>query len=224
MRNPSAINVLMPSVRLEVLAAVLMQPERWWYLSDLAGHLERSPSSLQRELARLSDAGILETRQEANRIYYRPNPDCPLLPELTGLIFKTVGVADVLRNALARFKPRIEWALIYGSLARGEEASESDVDLLIVGEVTLSEIARPLKTAERRIGRPVNPSIFPRPEFAAKLLAGQHYVRSVVAGEKLFLLGDAREFAKAFASKAAAPSPDKPRRARRAAGRRRARS
>jgi predicted nucleotidyltransferase len=220
MRNPSPIEVLFPAVRQEVLAATLMQPERWWYLSDLAAHLGRSPSSLQLEVARLAEAGILETRQEANRTYYRPNPDCPLLPELTGLIAKTVGLVDVLRRALAPLLNKIEWAFIYGSLARGAEIAESDVDLLVIGDVKLSELARPLKTAERHLGRPVNPTVFPRCEFASKLRAGHHFVRSVIAGEKLFLVGDPSEFAKAFASEAVAPSQDKPRRGRRAAGRR----
>jgi DNA-binding transcriptional ArsR family regulator len=217
MRKFPPIATLLPAVRQEVLAATLMHPEQWWYLSDLAAHLKRSPSSLQREVARLAEAGILETRQEANRTYYRPNPDCSLLPELTGLVVKTVGVADVLRRALAPFVTRIDWAFIYGSLARGEEIAESDVDLFIIGDVKLAELARPLKVAERQLGRRVNPTVFPRHEFAAKLRAGQHFIQSVAAGEKLFLLGDAREFAKAFASEAAAPPQDKPRRVRRVA-------
>src|SRR5687768_7403794 len=118
MRKPSLIDALFPAVRQDVLAATMMHPDRWWYLSDLAAHLGRSPSSLQREVAQLTAAGILETRQEANRIYYRPNAECPLLPELTGLIAKTVGVADVLRSALKPIARQIEWAFIYGSLAR----------------------------------------------------------------------------------------------------------
>jgi predicted nucleotidyltransferase len=199
MRKSPSIDALFPAVRQEVLAATLMHPGRWWYLSDLAAHLERTPSSLQREIAQLAEAGILETRQEANRTYYRPNADCPLLPELTGLVAKTVGVADVLRRALSPVAKEIDWAIVYGSLARGEEVAESDVDLLVIGDVKLAELARPLKTAEKQLGRPVNPSVFPRREFAAKLRSRQHFLRTVVAGDKLFLLGEPREFAGAFA-------------------------
>jgi predicted nucleotidyltransferase len=198
MRKSPAIDVLFPAVRQEVLAATLMHPERWWYLSDLAAHLRRTPSSLQREVGRLAEAGILETRHEANRTYYRPNVDCPLLPELTGLIAKTVGIGDVVRRSLAPLSKQIDWALVYGSLARGEEVAESDVDLLVIGDVKLADLARPLKLAEKQLGRPVNPGVFPRREFLAKLRAGQHFVRAVVAGDKLFLLGEPREFANAF--------------------------
>jgi predicted nucleotidyltransferase len=109
---------------------------------------------------------------------------------------------------------RIEWAFIYGSMARGEEVAESDVDLLVIGDAKLSELARPLKAAERKLARPVNPTVFPRSEFTAKLRAGQHLVRSVVSGPKLFLIGDAREFAEAFAGQATASTRDEPRGAR----------
>lgn len=217
MRKSPIIDALFSAVRQEVLAATLMHPERWWYLSDLAAHVKRSPSSLQRELTQLTAAGVLETRQEANRTYYRPNAGCPLLPELTGIIVKTIGIADVLRGALVPFAKQINWAFVYGSIARGDEISESDLDLLIVGDVKLAELARPLKNAERKLGRPVNPAIFPRREFAAKLQAGHHFVRGLVTGEKLFLLGDPCEFAKAFAVKAPAAASNKPQRARRAA-------
>jgi predicted nucleotidyltransferase len=214
MRKSPPIDALFPAVRQEVLAATLMHPERWWYLSDLAAQLGRPPSSLQREVGRLAEAGILETRQEANRTYYRPNAECPLLSELTGLVAKTVGVADVLRRVLIPVAKQIEWAFIYGSLARGEEVSESDVDLLVIGDVTLAELARPLKRAERELGRPVNPSVFPRREFATKLRGGNHFVHSLAAGDKLFLVGEPREFTSSFEIKTPAPAHDKPQRTR----------
>jgi predicted nucleotidyltransferase len=224
MRKSPIVDALFPAVRQEVLAATLMHPDKWWYLSDLAVELGRSPSSLQRELAQLTRAGILETRYEANRTYYRPHPDCPALPELKRLMVKTVGVADVMRYATLLCASRIDWAFIYGSLSRGEETSDSDVDLCVIGEVKLSDLARPLKNAEKKLGRTVNPTVFPRREFETKLRAGHHFVRSIAVGAKLFLIGRPREFAEAFAIEAAASSQDKPQRAGRAAGRRRSRS
>ena len=191
-----------------------MQPDRWWYLSDLAAHLGRTASSLQRELSQLTVSGILETRYEANRTYYRPHPDCPVLRELTGIITKTVGVADIVRHAVLLCASKVDWAFIYGSIARGEEVSESDVDLIVIGDAKLSDLARQLKSAERKLDRPINPTIFPRREFAAKLRAGHYFVRGLMTVDKLFLLGDAREFAKAFAIEAPASPPNKPQRAR----------
>jgi hypothetical protein len=91
--------------------------------------------------------------------------------------------------------------------------AESDVDLLIIGNLTLAKIAPTLKKLEKRIGRPINPSTYPRYEFAAKMRAGNHFVRTVCAGKKLFLLGDPREFAIAFTVEKTPPAQDQPRRA-----------
>jgi DNA-binding transcriptional ArsR family regulator len=71
-----------------VLAATLSDPEKWWYLSDLAKHLRVTPSTLQRELARLVEAGIFRSRRDGNRIYFQPDPACPFLSEVRDLITK----------------------------------------------------------------------------------------------------------------------------------------
>lgn len=199
MRKSSALDALFPAVRQGVLAATLIHADRWWYMSDLAAHLGRSPSSLQRELASLTGAGVLESREEGNRVYYRANSECPFFAELKGLLTKTVGVVEVLRDALFPLSDDIQWALVYGSVARQEEQSDSDIDLMVIGKLRLSDATACLKQAERKLGREVNPSFYPRAEFARKLKSGQHFTRTVVQGKKLFLLGDAREFAAAFA-------------------------
>ena len=121
MRKSKAIDAILPRTRQAILAATLLHPERWWYLSDLARHLEVRPSSLQRELATLIDAEILRQRRDGNRIYFQPNPDCPFLAELQRLMAKTAGLVDVLREVLDPFANRIDWAFVYGSMARSEE-------------------------------------------------------------------------------------------------------
>jgi predicted nucleotidyltransferase len=222
MRKIRPLDALFPRIRQALLAATLLHPERWWYLSDLAKRLGTRPSSLQRELAALVDAGILNRRQDGNRIYFQPNPDCPFLPELQGLLVKTVGVVDVLREVLSRLAKRIDCAFIYGSVARAEELASSDVDIMIIGQLGLAELTPALRRAEARLGRPVNPTLYTREEFATKLQAGHHFLKTVIGGEKLFVLGDLHELAAiAYGPPGAATHP-KPPRARRPAGRRRA--
>jgi len=214
MRKSSALDALFPAVRQGILAATLMHADHWWYMSDLAAHLGRSPSSLQRELASLAGAGVLESREEGNRVYYRANSECPFFAELRGLLTKTLGVVEVLREALAPLSEDIQWALVYGSVARQEEQVDSDIDLMVIGKLRLSDAASCLKQAERKLGRPVNPSLYPQAEFAKKLRSGQHFARTIVQGEKLFLLGDAREFAAAFAKPKNTAAPNKSKRTR----------
>jgi predicted nucleotidyltransferase len=197
MRKKRPLDSLFPRTRQAALTATLLQPERWWYLSDLAKHLGVRPSSLQRELAALVSAEILRRRQDGNRVYFQANPDCPFLPELQGLLIKTVGVVDVLRETLAPFAERIDWAFIYGSVARAEELATSDVDVMILGKVGLAELSPALRQVEKHLSRAVNPVLYAREEFDTKLRARDHFLTSVLNGERLFILGDPHELAAA---------------------------
>ena len=138
MRKPAVLAALFPTVRGNVLAATLTQPGKWWYLSELAQFLGTSPSSLQRELKALVDGGILETRREGTRAYFKADTQSPVFPELRGLIDKTAGVVPTLRDLLRPFESRIAWAFVYGSVARSQEHAQSDVDLLVVGDIGLA--------------------------------------------------------------------------------------
>lgn len=222
MRKSRALDALFPRIRQALLAATVLHPDRWWYLSDLAKHLDVRPSSLQRELAALVDAGILCRRRDGNRVYFQPNPDCPFLPDLQGLMVKTAGVVDTLREVLSRFAKRIDWAFVYGSMARAEELASSDVDLMIIGEVGLADLTPALRRAEGQLGRAVNPTLYTREEFATKLQAGHHFLKAVLDGEKLFVLGDPHELAAAAYSPPGTATHAKPPRARRLTRRRRA--
>lgn len=189
MRKSSPLDRLINRTTQGLLAATVLQPERSWYLSDLAKHLRRRPSSLQQPLAALVSAGVLSRRKEGNRVYYRADADCPFLPELQGLIAKTVGLVDVLRKALQPLGAKLRVAFIHGSVAQCRERSASDVDLIVIGSAGLSELSPGLEAAEERLGRPVNASVFSPREFAAKLAAGDHFLRSVLDNEKLFIVG-----------------------------------
>jgi predicted nucleotidyltransferase len=221
MRKSRALDALFPRVRQALLAATVLHPERWWYLSDLAKHLHVRPSSLQRELAALVDAGILNRRQDGNRVYFQPNQDCPFLPELQGLLVKTAGVVDVLRETLKPFTKRIDSAFVYGSIARATELASSDVDVMIIGQVGLAELTPALRRAEERLGRPVNPTLYTQEEFATKLHAGHHFLKAVLDGEKLFILGEPHDLAAAPHHSPGTATHAKPPRARRPARRRR---
>lgn len=176
-----------------------MHQGRWWYASDLARHLEMRPSSLQRELASLTSAGILRRRRDGNRVYFQADGECPLLPDLQGLLLKTVGLVDVLRDALDPISDRIAWAFVYGSVARGEGVNASDVDLMIIGDVGLAIVATRLEGTEQCLLRPVNPTVYTRAEAVAKFAAGHHFVSDVLRGDKLFVIGRADDLESALA-------------------------
>ena len=147
MRTRRGADALFSKVRTQILGALLLQPSRSWYLTDLARHLGTPKTSLQRELANLEGAGIILRRTQGRQVHYQANRTCPFFPELQGLLAKTAGLVDVIRDALKRPKGGISFAFIYGSIARGEEVAESDVDLMVVGRAGLSELAPALRKA-----------------------------------------------------------------------------
>jgi DNA-binding transcriptional ArsR family regulator len=184
-----SIEALFPKVRSELLAILVLHPDTWWFLSDLAKHLRLTPSTLQRELGRLTEAGILTRRVDGKRVYFKADEVCPFLSDLQGLFIKTSGLVDVVRDALKPLRKRIETALIFGSIARGEELSRSDIDLLVVGELGLADLAPALKKAETRLKREVQAIVYRPAEFRSKVRGGEHFVTSVLAGPRLQIIG-----------------------------------
>jgi predicted nucleotidyltransferase len=193
MRKSPALAALFPTMRGDVLAATLLQCEKWWYLSELAQFLGTGPSSLQRELRALVHGGILQTRREGARAYFKADTRSPLFPELRGLIDKTAGVAVTLREVLQPLEARISYAFVYGSVARGEEHALSDVDLLVVGEVGLAELAPVFRKAEARLGREVNVTSYSTREFRKKTAANDHFMSEVLRSPKTFVKGEQRD-------------------------------
>lgn len=152
--------------------------------------------TVQRELEFLARAGIVRRTVRGRQVYFQANPESPIYAELRGLVVKTAGVADALRAALAPLAERIQVAFIYGSVAKGQERRASDVDVMVIGEVSFAETSEALGRTQESIGREVNPSVYAPADFRAKLAAKHHFLRSVLKGEKIFLIGDDRELAR----------------------------
>ncbi len=180
-------NSLFPYIREQLLVATLLEPERSWYMSELANKIECTPSSLQRELLKLVDIGILSTERRGTRNYYQANQNCPYLQELQSLIIKTAGVVDIIKASLSLVADEIETAFIYGSFATGEEVASSDVDLMIVGNVGLSDLSMPLREAETKLNRLVNPTVYSQEDFTSK--TSSHFISSVLKEPKLYIIG-----------------------------------
>jgi predicted nucleotidyltransferase len=216
----SALDLLFPSVRRDVLAAMLLHPQKQWYLSELGRHIGAAPSHLYRELTALAEAGILNRTEEGRQTYYEAHPECPILPELAGLLRKLMGAPVALEKVLSPLRAKIRCAFIYGSVARGEEVSVSDIDLMVVGEATIADLVPGLKKAERALGRPVNPTVYPVKELVQKCKVGHHFIRTVVEDpEKIFLVSSANDLAAVTQHKTNSAAPDKQGRNRRPARR-----
>jgi predicted nucleotidyltransferase len=125
------------------------------------------------------------------------------------LVNKTVGIFSILQAALHPLSKRIVVAFVYGSVAREEETTQSDVDLMVVGKATLDEVLSRLSPVEKSIGRPINPTVYSIAEFKSKIASGNHFLNAVVKGQKVFLVGDDDELGKVGGVRLAKAGTDK---------------
>jgi uncharacterized protein len=186
--------VLFGRTRRAVLALLYGHADEEFYLREIIRAAGVGQGSMQRELEKLVGSGLVLRRAQGRQVYFRANSDSPVYKELRGLLLKTAGVADVLREALTPLAARIVVAFVYGSVARGDERRASDVDIMIVGDASFADVSQALGSAQQRLGREVNPTVYSPGEYKKKLAAGHHFVRSVTAQQKLFLLGDEYDF------------------------------
>jgi predicted nucleotidyltransferase len=197
MRKSPILDALFPDVRQGILAATLLAPEKSWFMSELAEYIGTSPSSLQRELESLAKSGILTRRQDGRRTYFQADTAAPAFNELRELFSKTAGIVPVLEFELERFGEKIRWAAIYGSVARGLERGNSDIDLLIVGSAGMTELVPALRRLERRFGREVNVTRYSEGEFVSKRSGGDRFLNSVLKGKLITVMGSADELEEA---------------------------
>jgi predicted nucleotidyltransferase len=196
MRNLRTLDALLPKTRQGILTATLVQPEKAWYVSELARRMGVPSSSLQRELRDLTAVGILKTHRQGHMVYYQANAASPVFPDLRGLLFKTAGFVDVLADALKPLAARLRSAFVYGSIAAGSEQSDSDIDLMVVGQVSPKELALPLRRARELLGREINPTVYTPAEFDKKQAANDPFLKQVLDKPKLFVLGNKDELGK----------------------------
>ncbi len=189
-------DVLFSKTRRAVLAMLFGQPERSFYTREVVAAAQSGASQVQKELDQLARAGLILRQPKGNQVWFKANPQSPVFAELKSLVSKTFGIKDVVQASLAPFADRIALALIYGSVARGEHHAASDVDVLIAGDVLLSDISPALDAVEQQLARPINVTLFTAAELRKKLSKKEHFVRAVWAQPMLPLIGDPAEFAR----------------------------
>ena len=197
--------ILGSKLRAKVLGWLFTHPDERYFVRQLTALLGEDSTNVSRELARLEKTGVLILTTEGKQKYYQANRGSPLFNELHGLIVKTVGVADVLRTALSPAIGRIEIAFIFGSIASRTEERTSDIDMMVIGETTFSEIVSLISPAQITLGREINPVVYPASEFKRKIRENHNFLKTVLEGDRIFLIGDEDELAR-LAEKRAAKS------------------
>jgi len=196
-------SLLFGAYRRDVLALLLLHPDASVHVRELARATSKAPGTLLRELNRLADAGVLIRKPVGNQVHFQADTRCAIYDDLRNLLKKTVGVVDVLREALASLGDKIDAAFVYGSVARGDERAGSDLDLMIIGDAKFADIIEALVDAREALRREINPNLYPRREFRRKSAAGEPFLERVLADKKLFVIGGDDDIGKLVAHRKA---------------------
>lgn len=192
--HQSLTSVLLPEYRRRVLGLLLLRPDEALHGREVARRTGLAAGTVTRELTKLAEVGLLRREKRGNQQLYSADKSCPVFTELAGILRKTSGLADVLRQALAPAAPLIRVAFVFGSVAQARETAGSDIDLMVIGEIPFGQAVELLYPAQADLGREVNPKVFSEVEFAQKA-ASDPFLRDVLSKPKIFLIGSEHELA-----------------------------
>lgn len=184
-------SLLFKEYRRQVLGLLLLQPDQSFHMREIARLTHTQPGTLHKELAKLADAGLLKKTQQGNQTYYQADANCILFDELSSIMRKTSGLADVLRQALQPLANKLQFATVYGSVASGKATSASDIDVLLVGNAGYAEVVAALYPAQQELRREINPKLYSVNEWQDALSAQSGFIKQILASPMLPILGDA---------------------------------
>lgn len=189
-RRVGVADALFTSTQQKVLTLLFGQPDRTFYTAELIALAEAGSGAVQRELARLADAGLVTVSRIGNQKHFQANRHSPIFEEVRHIAIKTFALAVPLKQALKPLEPRIDLAFVYGSQAKGTDTVSSDIDLLVVSdELTLEELFSTLAPLERQLRRPVNPTLLTSEEFGSRKLDPGSFINRVLQDELILLIG-----------------------------------
>ena len=181
---------LFSSVQQRVLALLFGQPERRYQSAELIRLAGSGTGAVHRVVSALAQAGLVTTTRVGNQKHYQANGESPVFTELHGLVVKTVGLVDPLRQALAALADDIHAAFVFGSVARGTDTARSDIDLMVISDkLSYPDVFHALEAAERTLARPVNPNVMTRSEWHAKRAQSGTFAARIARQPRLFVIG-----------------------------------
>ena len=190
----SLADALFPKVRQRVLSVLFGRPDRSFYANEVIALAQSGTGAVQRELADLSAAGLLNVTKQGNQKHYQANANAPVFAELRSLVLKSMGLADVLFKALMPLSGQIEQAFIYGSVARQQDTAHSDVDLMVISDtLAYGELFGALESTTLSLGRKVNPTLYTAADWDKRLQNDSAFVTRVWQQPKIWLIGSEEE-------------------------------
>lgn len=201
-RRPSLADAIFSKTQQRVFRLLFGQPDRSFYASELIKQAGTGSGAAQRELIKLEESGLAVVHRVGRQKHYQANPKSPLFNELRSIVSKTIALAEPIREALARLAPQIQAAFIFGSVAKGNDRAQSDIDLMVISDhLSYGEVFGALEAAGTAIGRPINPTLYSRAEFASRVKKRNAFVTRVTAQPRIRVIGSDHDFAARVVSK-----------------------
>ena len=182
--------------RVTLLSKLMMDSDKRFYIRELSKNLSIPYGMLHREVKNLVLLGILQEEKTGKVTLISVNKKLPYFVELKSMMIKTAGLGDLIKNALFGLKG-IKYAFIYGSFASGGEVEGSDIDLLVVGDISEEEVLKAVSGIERDVGREVNYIVWSEKEFSKRVKNGHHLLAEIIKKPVIMLVGDEDEFRRA---------------------------
>jgi predicted nucleotidyltransferase len=186
-------SLLFSEYRKRILGLLLLNPNASYHVRELARLTNTAAGTLHKELTKLTIGGILQSKKVGNQVHYSANLACPIFEELASILRKTSGLADVIAGALADKKNQINIAFVFGSVARGEQQSNSDVDVMLIGTLSFGDAVQALHPAQAVLQREINPIVYSIEEYERRIKNNDSFIKEVLAKPKLFILGTENE-------------------------------
>ena len=178
------------------MGLLLLNPEASYHVRELARLTNTAAGTLHKELSKLTAGGILQSKKVGNQVHYSANMQCPIFNELAGILRKTSGLVDVLANALSDVKNQINFAFMFGSVARGEQNANSDVDVMLVGTLSFGDAVQCLHGTQQTLQREINPVVYSVNEFKRRMENKDSFITEILNKPKLFIIGTENELRK----------------------------
>lgn len=182
--------ILFKEYRRRVLSLLLLHPDQAYHVREIARLTGTVAGTLHKELSKLAEADLLSKTSQGNMVSYRANRDCPIFEELASILRKTSGLADVLRDALTPLKDFIDAALVFGSVASGKATNDSDIDLLLVGDLGFTDAVKALHPLQELLGREINPKLYTLKEWLAARKGNSAFIREILEKPSIKIMGD----------------------------------
>lgn len=183
-------DALFTPVQQRVLALIFGQPARSFRSSELIALADSGTGAVHRQLVRLAETGLVTITRVGNQKHYQANRDSPVFTELHGLVIKTMGLVGPLEKALTPFRERLDAAFVYGSIAKGTDTAQSDIDLMVIcDDLAYSDLYDALQEAEATLQRRVQVSLATATEWKRKLTEGNPFFTKVQAQPKVLIFG-----------------------------------